>query len=66
MANAKIRVGQVGFGTVGNYGPTHWRYDGKLNGSCVLRHVKHPSQERTFPPQFVSRETVESILARGE
>jgi hypothetical protein len=47
---------------VGNYPPTHWRYVGKRNGSCCLEHVRHPSQSRAYPDQFVSRSEVERIL----
>jgi hypothetical protein len=63
MTQVKIRVGQVGFGVVNDYPPTHWRFGGKLNGAWVLHHVKHPSQARAYPAQFVDWATVERIMA---
>jgi hypothetical protein len=65
MTQVKVRVGQVGFGAVNNYPPTHWRFAGRRGGSWVLEHVKHPSQSRAYPDQFVAWETVERIMAAG-
>jgi hypothetical protein len=60
---SEIKRGQIGFGVVGNYPPANWRFDGTRNGSCVLTHVKHPSQSVGYPPQFVSWDEVRRLLA---
>jgi hypothetical protein len=65
MARQKtgIRVGDVGFGQVNGYPPTHWRFEGVRNGSCILAHVKHASQSVAYPDQGVDWDTVRRIMS---
>ncbi len=56
------KLGTVGFGVVNDYPPTHWRFAGVRNKSCVLEHVKHPSQTTSYPDQFVSWSVVRRIM----
>lgn len=55
-------IGREGFGVVGNYPPTNWRYVGTRNGSPILEHVKHPSQGVAYPDQGVTEDTVRRIV----
>jgi hypothetical protein len=60
--NSDVKIGQVGFGAVGNYPPTNWKFTGVRNGSCVLEHVKHPSQSTGYGEQFVGWDDVHRIM----
>jgi hypothetical protein len=64
-----IKLGTVVYlaGGVGGYPPARWRVTGVTGGGCVdLAHVKHPSAERGFPPQRVTRGLIERAIARGD
>ena len=63
--SSQFQIGQVGFGRVNNYGPTKWKFQGVRNGSCVLEHVRHPSQSVAYPDQFVSWDVVSHIMKAG-
>jgi|ERR1700722_11030118 len=52
-------IGRQGFGPIGGYPPTTWRYVGTRNGTCMMEHVKHPSQSSAYPDQGV---TVDDVL----
>lgn len=66
MTVTTIKDGQVGFGRINGYDPAYWRLAGKRGGSWVLEHVKHSSQSRAFPDQFVAWAMVEQIMRNGK
>ena len=57
-------IGKTGHGTIGGYPPTTWRYVGTRNGTCMLEHVKHPSQTTAYPDQGVTEDDVVRIIGR--
>jgi hypothetical protein len=60
----KIKVGTIGFGQIGGYPPARWRFIGVINGSVIVEHVKHRSQSVGFPPQGISWDELNRIMAR--
>jgi len=55
-------IGTIGFGVVGNYPPTHWKYIGTFQGSHVLWHVKPAAQSTPYSDQVVSREIIDRLF----
>jgi hypothetical protein len=57
-----VKYGTTAHAQLGNCPPATWRYEGTLNGSHVAAHVKHPSQSRAYPDQYLTREDVIRIF----
>ncbi len=62
MTTKQIKFGTTGFGRVGNYDPTTWRYMGTINGSHRISHVKHPSQSVAYPDTFATNDEVARLF----
>ncbi len=58
----KSLIGRTGHGIIGGFPPSTWRFSGTRNGTCIMEHVKHPSQSNGFSDQGVSEDDVLRIL----